>query len=83
MAYSYERKAAQVGKFTLPKAHLFGMEVPKNGSCCSKCHFVSQDGKNCGNTYFQDWRKSLEVEDPSELPKPADQYCCDVFEAKT
>lgn len=65
-----------------PEGHLFGQKVPKGGSSCSKCRFVSQDGTSCGNTYFQAWRKSLGVEDPKTLPEPADEYCCDVFDAK-
>ena len=67
-----------VGKFTLPEGHLFGMRVPKGGSDCSKCKFVSKNLKHCGNPYFQEWRKSLGA-DPSLLPLPADEYCCDVF----
>lgn len=70
-----------VGKFTLPEDHLFGMRVPKGGSSCAKCKFAGSDGKHCGNTNFQDWQKSLGVADPSELPAPADEYCCDVFAA--
>jgi len=72
----------QVGTFTLPKDHLFGMRVPDGGSSCAKCLFVSDDGKHCGNPYFQDWRKSLKEKDPSLLPHPADSYCCDVFQAQ-
>lgn len=73
--------ASQVGEFQLPKDHLFGMEVPKGGSSCANCKFVSEDKKNCGNPYFQDWQKSLKTKDLSVLPAPADQYCCDVFSA--
>jgi hypothetical protein len=75
-------QAQEVGKFELPPDHLFAMEVPEGGSSCAKCKFGSEDGKHCGNQYFQDWRKSLKAEDPSELPLPADRYCCDVFAAE-
>jgi len=80
MTYSYERQAADVGKFKLPTTHLFGMKVPEGGSACSKCKFVTEDGKHCGSEYFQDWQKSLGTEDPSKLPAPANSYCCDVFQ---
>lgn len=79
--YDYNRTAAdEVGEFELPKGHLFGMEVPKGGSACSKCKFVGKDKKSCGNEYFVKWRKSLKADDPNALPAPADEYCCDVFE---
>ena len=71
-----------VGRFKLPPGHLFGMEVPKGGSDCAKCRFVSADQKHCGNPYFIGWQKSLKVEDPTLLPAPANQYCCDVFETR-
>jgi len=77
----YAVAEAAVGKFELPEGHLFGMEVPVGGSNCAKCKFVSADKKRCSSTYFQDWQKSLKVEDPGALPKPANRYCCDVFSA--
>jgi hypothetical protein len=73
--------AQLTGEFELPPGHLFGSEVPKGGANCAKCKFLSEDKKHCGNRYFQEWQESLEVEDPSELPKPPGSYCCDVFEA--
>lgn len=77
------RDSRLTGSFTLPAGHLFGMEVPLNGSACSKCRFVSADGQHCGNRFFQKWMASLPVtKDPSALPAPADRYCCDVFEAR-
>lgn len=54
------------------------MQVPKGGSACSKCRFLSEDSKHCGSGYFQNWRRSL-GEEPSLIPAPADAYCCDVF----
>ncbi len=72
-------KLAVIGDQTYPSDHLFGMKVPKGGSVCSKCKFVSDDKKHCGNEYFQKWQKSMGAEDPSLLPEPGDEYCCDVF----
>lgn len=77
-------KLAVVGDQEYPKDHLFAMAVPKGGSACSKCKFAGADGKHCGNEYFQKWQKSMgQTEDPGLLPEPADEYCCDVFEAST
>jgi hypothetical protein len=74
-------RQAAVGDPTYPKDHRFGLKVPKGGSSCAKCFFISKDGKHCGSDYFQHWQKSLDVEDPSLIPGPADAYCCDVFRA--
>lgn len=73
------QRQAAVGDPTYPKGHRFGLKVPKGGSSCAKCRFLSKDGKHCGSDYFQHWQKSLDVEDPSLIPEPADAYCCDVF----
>lgn len=73
--------ADDVGEFELPPGHMFGMKVPKGGSSCAKCKFLSEDKKHCGSNYFRLWRESLGVENPSEIPAPADEYCCDVFTA--
>lgn len=59
---------------TYPKDHKPGMRVPKNGSACSKCKFVSEDHERCGNKFFVQWHGS------HELPLPADEYCCDWFQ---
>lgn len=77
----YAAGEAEVGKFELPKGHMFGMEVPEGGSSCAMCKWGSADAKHCANPYFQAWQKSLKAEDSSLLPKPADRYCCDVFQA--
>jgi len=77
-------KLAAVGIAEYPPDHLFGMEVPKGGSACSKCVFLSKDGKHCGNEYFQKWQRSVIIGPPPDtslIPAPADEYCCDVFEA--
>lgn len=60
----------------LPVDHQVGMEVPEGGSNCAKCEYVSEDGKRCANEHFREWNGG------PELPKPADRYCCDLFETK-
>lgn len=67
---------------TYDKDHQPGMRVPKGGSSCSTCKYVSEDGKHCSEKHFQKWRKSLGAEDPSELPHPANEYCSDWYEPK-
>lgn len=57
----------------LPEDHKVGMRVPKGGSMCANCKWVSDDGKTCGNEYFQDWNGS------EKLPAPSDEYCCDLW----
>lgn len=59
-----------------PPDHKLGMEVPKGGSSCASCSFVSEDGKHCGNEVFQKWEGS------DVLPKPADEYCCDLYKIR-
>jgi hypothetical protein len=57
-----------------PKLPPFGMRVPKNGSDCAKCEYVS--GQKCLNSHFVKWNGS------STIPEPIDEYCCNAFEAK-
>lgn len=71
----------EVGEFKLPPDHVFGITVPKGGSACSKCRFLGEDGKSCGNEYYRGWRESLGVDDIAALPASADEFCCDVFAA--
>ena len=73
-------RLAVVGDVSYPEGHKFGLKVPKGGSACSKCKFLSEDGKHCGSEYFQRWHKSVGAKDPALIPEPADQYCCDVYE---
>jgi len=64
----------------LPDEHQLGMKVTKGGSMCANCKWVSDDQKSCGNPYFQDWNeKEKGADDPSKLPEPADEYCCDLW----
>lgn len=60
-----------------PASHLVGMEVPKGGSSCAKCEYVSTDGKSCSQKDFVKWNGS------KELPKPADCFCCDFYTIPT
>jgi hypothetical protein len=62
-------------KFTLPKDHEAGMRVPKGGSSCSNCRFVSADSKECLNTHWVEWNGGS-----TKLPAPADEYCSDWYE---
>jgi hypothetical protein len=66
----------------LPDDHELGLQVTKGGSMCANCKWVSDDGKSCGNEYFQAWQEKVKgVDDGSVLPKPADEYCCDLWHA--
>jgi len=66
-----------------PENHQLGMVVPKGGSDCAKCKFLSGN-HNCKNKGFQKWMTNTfkDVSDPSLLPAPADEYCCDLFVTK-
>lgn len=61
-------------KPTYPPDHKPAMQVPKGGSSCASCEYVSKDHLNCSNKHFIKWFGS------SKLPKPADEYCSDWYE---
>lgn len=65
----------------MPDDHKVGMRVTKGGSSCANCKWVSDDGKSCGNDYFQKWHEKEGAEEPSKLPAPADEYCCDLWQS--
>ena len=65
------------GEFQLPEEHKAGMIVPKGGSSCANCKFLSEDKKNCGNKYWIKWNGG-----DTKLPAPADEYCSDWFQPK-
>lgn len=67
---------SQIPNFTLPADHKPGMRVPKGGSSCASCKFVSEDKLRCSNEYFIKWNGS------DVLPAPADEYCTDWYETK-
>ena len=70
------KKLSKHGKATYPADHSPGLRVPKGGSSCASCTYLSTDGKHCTNKYFIRWNKS------SKLPAPADEYCSDWWEGK-
>jgi len=73
----------KVVKSYYPANHKLGMIVPKGGSSCAKCRFVSEEKTNCANKGFQRWNSDVnKAEDPSLIPAPADEYCCDLFITK-
>lgn len=55
-----------------PKDHKVGMVVPKGGSSCKSCEYVS--GQNCRQSLFVKWNGS------NKIPAPVDSYCCDFYE---
>jgi len=61
-----------------PKIHLLGMRVPKGGSSCAKCMFLTNKTE-CRNKYFIQWRKDGGAAQPEVIPAPIDEYCCDLF----
>jgi hypothetical protein len=63
-------------KLIYPGDHKVGMKVPKGGSSCAKCRYVTEDMKECTQKDFVAWNHG------PELPEKADEYCCDMFEAK-
>ena len=68
--------AKELDEIDYPKSHQLGMKVPKGGSSCAKCYFVSEDKKQCGEKHFVKWNGG------KDLPEAADEYCCDMFKQK-
>lgn len=64
-------------KPTYPPDHVPAMRVPKGGSSCASCEYVSEDKKHCSNEDFIAWHGS------NKLPAPADAYCSDWYEPRT
>ncbi len=62
------------GKPEYPADHEPGMKVPKGGSMCKNCEYVS--GQKCTNKYFIKWNGS------DIIPAPIDEYCSDFYEPK-
>jgi hypothetical protein len=60
-------------KIDVPSGHQVGMRVPKGGSSCAKCKYVSDDEQRCSQENFVKWNGG------PKLPEPADEYCCDFF----
>lgn len=60
------------GEVKYPADHKPGMVVPKNGSCCKNCEYLS--GQKCTNKYFIKWKGD------DLIPAPVDEYCSDFYE---
>lgn len=71
-----EEPLVKIGK---KKESLPGMVVPRGGSSCASCDFVSKDGKNCSNTNWQDWFEKETGKRTSLIPAPSDEYCCNFY----
>jgi len=67
-------KNIKSGDFNIPKGHQPFMKVPKGGSSCANCKFLSEDKLHCVNHNFIKWHGK------SELPTPIDEYCSDWYE---
>lgn len=63
-----------------PADHMLGMRVPKGGSSCASCAWLDDDSVHCTNKFFQAWNADVVgTNEPSKLPTPADEYCCDLW----
>jgi hypothetical protein len=60
-----------------PANHQPGMRVPKGGSSCSSCKYLSENGKECTSEFFIKWHGT------DKLPAPANEYCSDWYEPRT
>lgn len=74
-----EEASKPEGTINLPADHKAGMKVPKGGSMCANCSALSDDEKHCQNEGYQTWHGSVGAEDPSRIPEPIDEYCCDFY----
>lgn len=87
LAQEYENHLAETsgqyggkGPFELPPDHIAGVIVPKGGSCCANCEYLTmkEDGPHCHNTYWTKWNggdSRLPVDDP-------ETYCSDFWQGK-
>lgn len=60
-----------------PTDHKAAMRVPKGGSSCESCRFVSEDKRHCSNEHYIKWNNGSK-----DLPLPADEYCSDWYEPR-
>jgi len=63
------------GKFELPSSHIAAFEIPKGGSSCASCKWVSIDMKSCANPFFIEWNGG-----DTKLPVSADRFCSDWYQ---
>jgi hypothetical protein len=71
------RQSLKAGEATYPDDHKAAMQVPKGGSSCASCKYVSEDKKECSNEYYIKWNDGSK-----KLPLPADEFCSDWWEPK-
>lgn len=65
-----------------------GIRVPDQGSCCSKCMYVSKDGKQCMNKNYVKSRYLGKVPEDArfidgktgQVVKDPAQFCCNFFD---
>lgn len=67
-------KVSKKGKVEYPPDHQPGMKVPKGGSMCKNCEYVS--GNKCTNKFFIQWYGS------DIIPAPIDEYCSDWWHSR-
>ena len=64
-------------KPTFPADHVPAIRVPKGGSLCTTCRYLTEDKLNCGQEDYIKWNNS----DP-RLLYPHDEFCSDWYEPK-
>jgi hypothetical protein len=62
---------------TFPANHVPAIRVPKTGSLCNSCKFVSLDMLHCASADYVKWNNGS-----PELLYPADEFCSDWYEPK-
>lgn len=66
-------REARAGPVRYPKDHQAIMRVPKGGSMCLNCRFISDDKKTCREPNF------ILANGGPKLPYPADRMCSDWY----
>lgn len=85
MAVIIRGREAAPPKAQYPPNHEAGMEVPKGGSCCTKCEYLNADKKTCSSQYFIRWEGPNKPAGSAKIPMPdgdPTRYCSDWFEPK-
>ena len=77
-----EEASKPEGTINLPPDHKAGMRVTKGGSMCANCAGLMGDEKRCQNDSYRTWHKSVGADEPSLIPEPIDEYCCDWWNPK-
>jgi hypothetical protein len=50
------------------------MQVPRGGSSCATCEYVTRDRAHCSNSHYQAWHGN------PKLDYPAEEFCSDWYE---